>query len=155
MFDIGFSELLLVFVIGLLVLGPERLPIAVKKIAGWIRTLRGFTASLQHEINQELKLQDLEESLKKIQQVELGAISPQLKASLDELQHKVEELQQPKLERTTIENSDILELEADNQMIDDQQSSKKTNQSKALQQRKTSPKASTAKNKRRPNEANE
>ncbi len=30
MFDIGFSELLLVFVIGLIVLGPQRLPVAVK-----------------------------------------------------------------------------------------------------------------------------
>ncbi len=30
MFDIGFSELLLVFVIGLIVLGPQRLPVALK-----------------------------------------------------------------------------------------------------------------------------
>ncbi len=34
MFDIGFSELLLVFVIGLIVLGPQRLPVAVKTVAG-------------------------------------------------------------------------------------------------------------------------
>ncbi|MFQ9623296.1 MAG: Sec-independent protein translocase protein TatB, partial [Enterobacteriaceae bacterium] len=37
MFDIGFSELLLVFVIGLIVLGPQRLPVAVKTVASWIR----------------------------------------------------------------------------------------------------------------------
>ncbi len=34
MFDIGFSELLLVFVIGLIVLGPQRLPVAVKTVVG-------------------------------------------------------------------------------------------------------------------------
>ena len=34
MFDIGFSELLLVFVIGLIVLGPQRLPVAEKTVAG-------------------------------------------------------------------------------------------------------------------------
>ncbi|VDZ96948.1 sec-independent protein translocase protein [Salmonella enterica subsp. enterica] len=34
MFDIGFSELLLVFVIGLIVLGPQRLPVAVKNGSG-------------------------------------------------------------------------------------------------------------------------
>ncbi len=37
MFDIGFSELLLIAVIGLVVLGPERLPVAVRTVAGWIR----------------------------------------------------------------------------------------------------------------------
>jgi sec-independent protein translocase protein TatB len=37
-FDIGFSELLLVFVIGLIVLGPQRLPVAVKRLwAGFVR----------------------------------------------------------------------------------------------------------------------
>ena len=36
MFDIGFSELLLVFIIGLVVLGPQRLPVAVKTVAGWV-----------------------------------------------------------------------------------------------------------------------
>ena len=42
MFDIGFSELLLVFVIGLIVLGPQRLPVAVKTVVSWIRTLRSL-----------------------------------------------------------------------------------------------------------------
>ncbi|MFP3367334.1 Sec-independent protein translocase protein TatB, partial [Pseudoalteromonas sp. SIMBA_148] len=39
MFDIGFGELILVLVIGLVVLGPERLPVAVKTVAGWIRVM--------------------------------------------------------------------------------------------------------------------
>ena len=42
MFDIGFGELVLVFVIGLIVLGPQRLPVAVKTIAGWVRALRSL-----------------------------------------------------------------------------------------------------------------
>jgi sec-independent protein translocase protein TatB len=41
-FDIGFGELLLVFVIGLIVLGPQRLPVAVKTVAGWVRALRSL-----------------------------------------------------------------------------------------------------------------
>lgn len=42
MFDIGFSELVLVFVIGLVVLGPQRLPVAVRTVMGWIRALRSW-----------------------------------------------------------------------------------------------------------------
>ncbi|PLM23213.1 twin-arginine translocase subunit TatB, partial [Klebsiella pneumoniae] len=53
MFDIGFSELLLVFVIGLIVLGPQRLPVAVKTVVGWIRTLRSLATTVQNELAQE------------------------------------------------------------------------------------------------------
>lgn len=68
MLDIGFSELLLVMIIGLVVLGPERLPIAVKTVAGWIRALRSLAANVQHELSQELKLQELQETLKKAEE---------------------------------------------------------------------------------------
>lgn len=56
MFDIGFSELLLVFIIGLVVLGPQRLPVAVKTVAGWIRALRSLATTVQNELTRELKL---------------------------------------------------------------------------------------------------
>lgn len=85
MFDIGFSELLLVLVIGLVVLGPERLPVAVKTVSGWIRALRSLAASVQHELAQELKLQELQDSLKKAEQAGLQNLTPELKASMDEL----------------------------------------------------------------------
>ncbi|SUI18187.1 sec-independent protein translocase protein [Salmonella enterica subsp. salamae] len=72
MFDIGFSELLLVFVIGLIVLGPQRLPVAVKTVAGWIRALRSLATTVQNELTQELKLQEFQDSLKKVEKGESG-----------------------------------------------------------------------------------
>ncbi|MGV7959793.1 Sec-independent protein translocase protein TatB [Photorhabdus tasmaniensis] len=93
MFDIGFSELLLVMVIGLVVLGPERLPVAVKTVAGWIRALRSLAANVQNELAQELKLQELQESLKKVEEeAGLQNLSPELKASMDELKEAAESL---------------------------------------------------------------
>ncbi|NIF24514.1 Sec-independent protein translocase protein TatB [Candidatus Pantoea multigeneris] len=85
MFDIGFSELLLVFVIGLIVLGPQRLPIAVKTVVGWIRAMRSLAANVQNELAQELKLQELQDSLKKVEEASRGTLSPELKESMDEL----------------------------------------------------------------------
>lgn len=90
MFDIGFSELLLVMVIGLVVLGPERLPVAVKTVAGWIRTLRSLASTVQNELTQELKLQELQDSLKKVEKASLQNLSPELKASMDELKEAAE-----------------------------------------------------------------
>lgn len=91
MLDIGFSELLLVMIIGLVVLGPERLPIAVKTVAGWIRALRSLAANVQHELSQELKLQELQETLRKAEEkAQLQTLSPELKQSMEELRESTE-----------------------------------------------------------------
>ncbi|KAA8997269.1 Sec-independent protein translocase subunit TatB [Affinibrenneria salicis] len=90
MFDIGFSELLLVMVIGLVVLGPERLPVAVRTVAGWIRALRSLASTVQNELSQELKLQELQDSLKKVEKAGLQNLSPELKSSMEELKEAAE-----------------------------------------------------------------
>lgn len=90
MFDIGFSELLLVFVIGLIVLGPQRLPTAVKTVVGWIRAVRSLAANVQHELAQELKLQELQDGLKKVEEETKGTLSPELKESIQELRKTAE-----------------------------------------------------------------
>ncbi|WP_038906730.1 Sec-independent protein translocase protein TatB [Dickeya oryzae] len=106
MFDIGFGELLLVMVIGLVVLGPERLPIAVKTVAGWIRALRSLASTVQNELAQEMKLQELQESLKKVEQAsQLQNLSPELKASMDELKEAAEAMKRP--HSIKLDNSDV------------------------------------------------
>jgi sec-independent protein translocase protein TatB len=91
-FDIGFSELLLVFVIGLIVLGPQRLPVAVKTIAGWVRALRSLATTVQNELAQELKLQEFQDSLKKVEKASMDNLTPELKASMDELREAAESM---------------------------------------------------------------
>lgn len=95
MFDIGFSELVLVFVIGLVVLGPQRLPVAVRTVAGWIRALRSLATTVQGELTKELKLQEFQDSLNKVEKASkssLGDLSPELKASMDELREAAESM---------------------------------------------------------------
>jgi sec-independent protein translocase protein TatB len=79
-------------VIGLVVLGPERLPVAVRTVAGWIRTLRAMAASVQSELSQELKLQELQDSLKKAEESGLKNLTPEIKASMDELKEAAESM---------------------------------------------------------------
>ncbi|MEC5344801.1 Sec-independent protein translocase protein TatB [Brenneria populi] len=101
MFDIGFSELLLVMVIGLVVLGPERLPVAVRTVAGWIKTLRSLASTVQNELSQELKLQELQDSLKKVEKAGLQNLSPELKASMDELKEAAEAMKRGYAEKSS------------------------------------------------------
>ncbi|WP_413721639.1 Sec-independent protein translocase protein TatB [Sodalis sp. RH24] len=92
MFDIGFGELALVFVIGLVVLGPERLPVAVRTVVGWVRALRSLASTVQNELSQELKLQELQDSLKKVEQASKDNLSPELKASMEELREAADSM---------------------------------------------------------------
>jgi len=105
-FDIGFSELVLVFVIGLIVLGPQRLPVAVKTVVGWIRAIRSLAANVQHELAQELKLQELQDSLKKVEEAGKGTLSPELKQSMEELRKTADSMKRSVQQSIDIEKAE-------------------------------------------------
>ncbi|MFN3712415.1 MAG: Sec-independent protein translocase protein TatB [Alcanivoracaceae bacterium] len=71
MFDIGFFELVIVFVIGLLVLGPERLPKVVRAIGHWSGRARATLNNLKYEIEREAHNEEMKERFRK-QLQELG-----------------------------------------------------------------------------------
>ncbi|GAB3383022.1 Sec-independent protein translocase protein TatB [Spongiibacter taiwanensis] len=63
MFDIGFAELLLIAVVGLLVLGPERLPGAVRTTSLWIGRLRRSFNNIRKEIEREVGADEIRQQL--------------------------------------------------------------------------------------------
>jgi sec-independent protein translocase protein TatB len=65
MFDIGFAELLLIAVVGLLVIGPERLPGAIRTGSAWLNRLRRGFNELKHEVQRELHNDAVMEELRK------------------------------------------------------------------------------------------
>ncbi|MBE2895774.1 Sec-independent protein translocase subunit TatB [Pasteurellaceae bacterium HPA106] len=106
MFDIGFSELLLIFVVGLVVLGPQRLPVAIRTVVSWIRTVRGLAANVQNELSQELKLHELQESIKKAEQLNLSELSPDLAQNIEDLKASAHTMQQQlQKEQNSINNA--------------------------------------------------
>ena len=92
MFDIGFSELVLLMLVGLVVLGPKRLPVAIRTVMGWVKTIRGLAANVQNELKQELKLQELQDSIKKAEQLNLKQLSPDLSKTVEELKEQAQQM---------------------------------------------------------------
>lgn len=68
MFDVGFAELFLLSLIGLLVLGPERLPGVARTVGGFVRKARRSWNSLRHTIEAELAEADMSAPIKKTKQ---------------------------------------------------------------------------------------
>lgn len=59
MFGVDFSELALVFVVALLVLGPTRLPGLVRKVGMWVGKARGMARQFREQLESEVNLEEL------------------------------------------------------------------------------------------------
>lgn len=59
MFDIGFAELLIIAVVALVVLGPEKLPHAVRTAGMWFGRARRTLRNIQSDISEELRMEEL------------------------------------------------------------------------------------------------
>ena len=64
MFDIGFAELLLIGVVGLLVVGPEQLPGAVRTTLAWVNRFRRSFDQIRTEVRRELHNDEVMQKLK-------------------------------------------------------------------------------------------
>ncbi len=58
MFDVGFWELVLIFGVGLIILGPERMPRVASQIGRWIGRARRTASSLRRQLEQEIATAD-------------------------------------------------------------------------------------------------
>jgi sec-independent protein translocase protein TatB len=81
MFDVGFAEIFLLALIGLLVLGPERLPAVARTVGGFVRKARASWSSLRTTIEAELAEADIAAPLKEAS-AELKRIGEDLKTDL-------------------------------------------------------------------------
>jgi sec-independent protein translocase protein TatB len=64
MFDIGFSEVLLIFVIALIVLGPEKLPRLAAQVGRWIGRARAMARQFREQLEEEVNLEEVRKAQK-------------------------------------------------------------------------------------------
>ncbi|RUO36789.1 twin-arginine translocase subunit TatB [Aliidiomarina shirensis] len=96
MFDIGFWELLLIAAIGLFVLGPERLPGAIRSVQRGYAKIKAFGSKMEAELNHELRVKELHEHLKQIESsADMEKLSPELKRSMKELEDAAASVRSP------------------------------------------------------------
>ncbi|ACY50086.1 MULTISPECIES: Sec-independent protein translocase protein TatB [Vibrio] len=103
MFDIGFWELVLISVVGLVVLGPERLPHAIRSVSRFIGAAKSMANSVKDELSHELKVQELQENLRKAEQMGMDDLSPELKSSVEELKKAAQSVNRPYAKNTDSE----------------------------------------------------
>lgn len=78
MFEVGFVELLVIGVVALVVLGPERLPAAARTVGGFLRKARSSWQSVRDEFEREVEATGVKRSV------------DQFKAEAEGLKHGIE-----------------------------------------------------------------
>ncbi|MBF0255878.1 MAG: twin-arginine translocase subunit TatB [Gammaproteobacteria bacterium] len=76
MFDVGFMEMLLVAVVALVVVGPERLPGLARTTGAWLGRARAFVSNVKADIDKELKAEELKRILD--EQARLGGVKQEV-----------------------------------------------------------------------------
>ena len=59
MFDIGFTELMLIGIVALVVIGPERLPKVARTAGQWMGKLNRYVSQVKQDIDRDMKLEEL------------------------------------------------------------------------------------------------
>lgn len=94
MFDIGFAELILIGVVALLVIGPERLPEAIRTASMWLNRIRRGFNEIKQEVQQELQndsvMRDLRQTSEQLKS-EASAIGQDLQESTAALKESVQD----------------------------------------------------------------
>ncbi|KAA9002148.1 twin-arginine translocase subunit TatB [Stenotrophomonas cyclobalanopsidis] len=93
MFDIGFSELLVIAVVALVVLGPERLPKAARFAGLWVRRARNQWDSVKQELERELQAEEIKRQMQDVRQ-SMRDTESQLRASGEAMRREAAQAQQ-------------------------------------------------------------
>ena len=90
MFDFGFWEVVLITIVALLVVGPERLPGLAKQAGLWIGKARRFVSSVRSDIERELEADELKKILNQ-QQSEIQELKGMIAETHSEVKAELEQ----------------------------------------------------------------
>lgn len=95
MFDIGFWEMLVIGVMALVVLGPERLPGAIRSTISTIRSIKDVANGFKQEVASQLDAHELHANLKKAESLGMENLGKDLQDSVNELKAAAASVQTP------------------------------------------------------------
>lgn len=88
MFDIGLWEILLIGVLALVVIGPERLPGAARQAGYFVGKARRYIEGVKSEVASELDVDEFKRALHN-QEVQINELQRQLKSGIDEVKSEL------------------------------------------------------------------
>jgi len=93
MFDFGMWEIAIIFVITLIVVGPEKMPALARKAGLYVGKFRKFVSKIKNDINSEIEAEELKEQLSvKNEELLLSQTLDEAKSDIDEIKHEASKI---------------------------------------------------------------
>jgi sec-independent protein translocase protein TatB len=93
MFDVGFSEMVVIAVVALIVIGPERLPKVARTIGHLIGRMNRYVADVKADINREMEVEELRKFKEQFQDT-ARSVEQTIHAELGSVQAGLDKLEQ-------------------------------------------------------------
>ena len=121
MFDIGFAEMLIIGIVALLVIGPERLPAVARKAGHYFARIKRFVSNVRSDVEREFRTDELQKMLQQQQdelrslkdavnetrqEVDLGSIEQTIRQTGDDIidNSDVSPVKKPEPEKDAVED---------------------------------------------------
>jgi len=93
MFDFGMWEIAVIFVITLIVVGPEKMPALARKAGLYVGKFKKFVSRIKDDINSEIEAEELKEQLSvKNEELMISQALDEAKSGIDEIKHEASKI---------------------------------------------------------------
>lgn len=117
MFDLAFPELIVIGIVALVVIGPEKLPAIARSTGRLIGQIQRYMNAIKSDINNELRLEDLQRLQEELRQnIEAGAPAYQIGQVIDHTKPQVDAIA---LQQSPAANADSLVPPVDKRSMPD------------------------------------
>ncbi len=96
MFDISFTEMLIVAIAALVIIGPERLPKVARQVGNWVTKMRRYVDDVKSDFNRQIELSELRDLKKGVEDAarsikgDMDSAVSDMKTSFDSVQQSLE-----------------------------------------------------------------
>ena len=97
MFDVSFSELLVIAVVALIVIGPEKLPKVARTVGALVGRMQRYVATVKEEVNRDTRfaeLQQLQEEIKRGVESTKASVAQSVQGLEKSIEHQVDGVMQ-------------------------------------------------------------
>jgi sec-independent protein translocase protein TatB len=113
MFDTGFAEIMVIAVIALLVVGPERLPEVAATVGSWIGKAKAFISTTKEDIEREIQASEMRDILSE-QKKEIDELRQMVSETQDDFRSNVEDAKGLFEDNINSSIEDVKSLDKDN-----------------------------------------
>ena len=107
MFDVSFSELMVIAIVALLVIGPEKLPKVARTVGAFTGRMQRYMAQIKEEVNREMRFDELQKLQQEIKQ-SVENTQENMHQQVTELKNAVTDVPKPK--KITLSKSKLVKV---------------------------------------------